>query len=254
MTKKKKGQHKRKLYCERCHRVGHLKQNCYALICDYCKKIGHDTLDCRTLLKDKRKTIANARQLCKDDFSKNIPCDEYPENQSPTSSTETSNLVTVGDYREYLISSEKDILEISCEELKNQKATMVVYQNAPISLIKIGKLKDNVTAAREVLILEDTFSSRVQTICLICLCIRVNNKTVLHPCRVVSDDFYIETDGVLGLDFIVKSKVKFGKHVEIAGVQIPFIENNLVREIIKVNDLIEIVPKESDTETITDSS
>ncbi|XP_073968266.1 uncharacterized protein [Bombus fervidus] len=261
MSKKKKSQAKKKIVCQRCHRVGHTRENCYTLICDYCTKTGHEILECRKLQNDKKCIMENARQLCKDDFSKNILYGEYPENQPTTSDgtssyndTEISSPLTVGNWRELLLSSEKDIIEITCEELKNRTAKMVVSTNLPISLIKIGKLKDNVTTAREVLILEDAFSSRVKTICIICLCIRVNKETILHPCRVVSDDFYIETDGVLGRDFIIKSQVTFGEYVELAGVQIPFIGNNLVRQILKVDNLIEVSIKESDSETITDSS
>jgi hypothetical protein len=260
MTKKKKSQSKKKTVCQRCHRVGHVKENCYTLICEYCTKTGHDIVECRKLQNDKKCIIDNARQLCKDDFSKNIPY-EYPENQHTTSDgtssyngIEMSSLSTVGDYRELLMSSEKDIIEITCEELKNQTAKMVVCTNVPVSLIKIGKLKDNVTTATEVLILEDAFSSRVKTICIICLSIRVNKETILHPCRVVSDDFYIETYGVLGRDFIMKSEVKFGEYVELAGVQIPFLDNYHVRDILKVSNSIEVLLKESDSETITDLS
>ncbi|XP_073968246.1 uncharacterized protein [Bombus fervidus] len=261
MNNKKKAQTKMNIFCERCNRVGHVREDCYTLLCDYCKKIGHHVQDCRRLQKDKYWIIDNARQLYRADCSKDIPHGAYPENQPTTSdrtssyySTKMSNQSTVGDYRGYHITPVKDIIEIRCEELKNRKAKMVVSRCTPVSLIKIGKLKDNVTAAREALTLEDAFSSRVKTICLICLCIRVNKKTILHPCRVVSDDFYIETDGVLGRDFISKSQVKFGRHVKLAGEQIPFFHNYLVRQILKVENSIEVSIKESDSETTTDSS
>ncbi|XP_073968240.1 uncharacterized protein [Bombus fervidus] len=260
MNNKKKSQTKMKIFCERCNRVGHVRDDCYALICDYCKNIGHQSLNCRRLQKDKNWTMDNARQLHRVDCSKDIPHGANPENQPTTSdrtssyySTNISNRSTVGDYRECFMSHLRDIIEITCEESKNRRVKMMVSKNIPVSLIKIGKLKDDVTAAKEVLILEYPFSTQVKTICLICLCIRVDKKTILHPCRVVSDDFYIETDGVLGRDFISKSQVKFGKHVKLAGVQIPFFYNYHVRKILKVGNSIEVSIKESDSET-TDSS
>lgn len=263
MPKKKKVQNESKsnLFCERCHRVGHLLQDCYTLICDYCKKMGHAFVDCRSLQRDRKYIMDATRQIFQKNFTENVPYHESIENEASTSSessssidAEMSTLSTIGTYREYLKSPHKDIIEISTTELKNRKAKMLVSVNSPISMIKIGKLKDNVTAAREVLTLEDSYGARIKTICLICLSIRVNNKTILHPCRVVSDDIYIETDGVLGSDFIVRSKFKSGEYIELAGVQIPFINNEFVRGVLRVDELVEVSSTDSDTETLTGSS
>lgn len=257
---KKKAQNTQKVYCERCQRVGHLAKDCYTLMCDYCAKIGHDIMDCRTFEKDRKFIIDTARLLCKTAFAKSIPgeCsqDEPSTSSGITSSigTDMSTLSTVGAYRDYLMSPHKDIIEISTPEFKGGKAKMMVGINCPITMVKIGKLNDNVPAAKEVLTLEDAYGARVKTICLICLSIHVNNKTVLHPCRVISDDFYIETDGVLGNDFIAKSKVTPEEHIELAGIQIPLMSNQFIRGVLKVEELIEISHTDSDSETLTESN
>lgn len=247
----KKKQNKPKAFCDRCQRVGHLARDCYTIMCDYCKKTGHNMLECRTFLRDKKHIIESARQICKEIFAKG-KSSANPEDEPSTSSeigTEISALSTVGVYREYLMSFHKDIIEISTPELKNTKAKMMIGKNCPISMIKIGTLKDDVTAAKEVITLEDAYGARIKTICLICLSIHVNNKTILHPCRVISDDFYIETDGVLGSDFIGRSKIKHGKHVELAGVRIPFMPNEFVRELARVDKLVNISNVDSETPT-----
>lgn len=258
MPKKKKT--KSKDFCERCQRVGHLAKDCYTRMCDYCKKTGHDLVECRSFERDRKFIIDTARQLCKKAFVKDIPGRD-PRDQPSTSSEATSSvdaemlsLSTIGAYREYLMSPHKDIIEISTPEVKDEKAKMMVGINCPVTMIKIGKLKDNVTAAREVLILEDAYGARIKTICIICLSIHINNKTVLHPCRVVSDDFYMETDGILGNDFIVRSKIEPGKHVELAGIQIPFIANEGIRGVLRVDELIDVSNMDSDSETLTGSS
>ncbi|XP_043603675.1 uncharacterized protein LOC122576873 [Bombus pyrosoma] len=260
MPKRRKIENRSTDFCGRCQRVGHSTKDCYTLICEYCKKAGHDLVKCRSLQRDKRFIIDSARQNCKKALVKKIP-GQCPQNQPSTSGkatssidTEMSCLSTIGAYREYLMSSHKDIIEISTPELKDAKGKMMIGISCPITMIKIGKLKDDVTTAKEVLVLEDAHGARVETICLICLSIHINNKTVLHPCRVVSDDFYIETDGIFGRDFIIKSKIEPGKHVELAGIQIPFIANEHVRGVLKVNELVEVSNMDSDSETLTGSS
>lgn len=254
---KKIRQNKQKLYCIRCQRVGHLAKDCYTLICDYCRKVGHDILTCRSFHRDKKFIMNSAKQVCKDNFIKGTPVRRNkPGTRGITSNIDTdiSSLSTIGAYREYLISDHRDVIEISTPELKGEKAKMMISTNCPITMIKIGKLKDDVTAAKEVLSLEDARGTRVETICLICLCIHINNKTVLHPCRVIPDDFYIETDGILGDDFMCKSKIQPEKHIEVAGIQIPLIDNVLVRGIERADELTEISYMDTDSETLTESS
>lgn len=254
MPNKKKTQIKPRTFCDRCHRVGHLTRDCFTLMCDYCKRTGHDMMDCRSFERDKKYIIDSARQRYRKNFANAGP---QPEGQPGTSSeisTEMQTLSTVGAYREYLTSPYKDIIEISTPELKGEKAKMMVSKNCPITMIKIGRLKDDVTAAKEVLTLKDGFGAQIQTICVICLSIHVNNKTVLHPCRVISDDFYVETDGIFGCDFIGRAKIKDGKHVELAGVRIRFIPNEHVRGVLRVNELVDVPNEGSDSETLTGSS
>lgn len=250
MPNKKKTQNKPKPFCNRCQRVGHLLEDCYTLMCDYCKKTGHDMLNCRTFEKDKKHIIESARQHYRKSFG-NV--EDQPSTSSGISN-EILTLSTVGAYREYLMSLHKDIIEISTPELKNKTAKMMVSSNCPITMIKIGKLKDDVAAAKEVICLEDTYNARIKTICLVCLSIHVNNKTILHPCRVISDDFFIETDGILGNDFVNKAKIKYGKYVELAGVRIPFIPNEFVRGELRINELVDIPIEDSSSETLTELS
>lgn len=256
MPNKKKGQNKPKTFCNRCQRVGHRTQDCYTLICDYCKKVGHNMLNCRSFERDKKYIIDSARKICRKVFVKGTSSAQHVDQASASTeiSVEISTLSTVGAYREYLMPLQKDIIEISTPELKNEKAKMMIGINCPITMIKIGKIKDDVTAAKEVITLEDAYGARIKTICLICLSIHVNNKTILHPCRVISDDFYIETDGVLGSDFVDKSKIKHGKHVELAGVRIPFISNEFVRGVLRVYELVDVPNEDTDSDTLTGSS
>jgi hypothetical protein len=229
--------------CARCQRTGHVTRKCHALLCGYCDKTGHLENKCRILMRD----IESGREFVSQFieyrmFSQKSKKDtrrksqgQSRENQAITRAQSNANYdpneineSTVGYYRVKLMSFYKNVLEIKAPELKTKKANMLIDTVCEISLIKMGKLSDRVPAEEEILILETALGKWIKTICLIQLNIQVGNKVVTHPCRVVHDDFYVETDGVLGWDFISKSKINLD-YIELHGVKLSLIANELVR-------------------------
>jgi hypothetical protein len=208
--------------CGRCRRTGHTARKCHALLCDYCDKVGHMEDECRTSMRDNesgRRTVSEIIECLMSpqnsiEDTKRKSQRQCRENQTITRercnancNTKDKDESTIGHYRSKLMSSYKNVVEIRAPELKRKRAKMLIDTASAVTLIKIGKLLDKVRADKEILTLESAFGGRLQTICLIQLNIRVGDEVITHPCRVVHDDFYVETDGVIGWDLNCKSRI-----------------------------------------------
>lgn len=145
------------------------------------------------------------------------------------------------------MSSYKNVVEIKAPELKRKKTKMLIDTASAVTLIKIGKLSDKVRADKEILTLESAIGERIQTICLIELNLQIGDDVVTHPFRVVHDDFYVETDGVLGWDFICKSRIN-ADYIELYGVRLSLFVNELVRRTLGNGAITVVTESRSDSE------
>ncbi|XP_076386071.1 uncharacterized protein LOC143264142 [Megachile rotundata] len=235
---------------ERCHRQGHLAKNCYArlsmsrmtvspghlpsnrqsfgikrevrhtsIICNYCKRPGHVQRDCRTLVRDNGGNNSNYRQEA-----------GSSRESRPRLNTDTANIRqpgpnerTVNSYRINCTEGAarpKNIVKIQAWEIKDAEARMLVDTGADLTLLKYSKTVGKVPATNELITLRGIGRTEIPTICTIELNIKIGDRVVTHPCRIIKDDFPIQTDGILGYDFVTNFKaiIRPGQHVEILGV------------------------------------
>lgn len=248
--------------CGRCRRTGHNAKKCHALLCDYCDKVGHMEDERRILMRHNesgQRTVSQIIEclICSQNSKKDTrhksqgQCREnltiIRERCNANCNTKDIDEFTIGHYRSKLMSSYKNIVEIKAPELKRRRAKMLIDTASAVTLIKIGNLLNKVRADEEILTLESAIG-RIQTICLIELNIRVGGEIVTHPCRVVHDDFYVETDGVLGWDFICKSRIN-ADYIELYGVRLPLLVNELVRRTLRNGAITVVTESRSDSES-----
>ncbi|KAK2578326.1 hypothetical protein KPH14_012627 [Odynerus spinipes] len=100
---------------------------------------------------------------------------------------------------------------------------MLVDSGAHVTLMKIGLIYDNVTARPTNIELTGIGLTVQKPLCLITLSLQVGKHTITHPCYLVRDDFPIEADGLLGIDFIEAHNVAVTprKHLSLYGEVIP---------------------------------
>ena len=255
--------------CDRCNKLGHLARNCYTrlsmprenyptqqttvkkevqrvtMICHYCKKPGHQIRECRARERangrEYRPRYTNTnyrREDTRQTFNRTPGREQTSENQdSPTTSRgtnddrQTNAGPRVESYRANMVvtSQLESTIEIKAPELIKEKANMLVDTGADITLIKIGKVQDDVRAEDEIVSLRGIAPMEIKTLCLVQLNIKVGNKTVTHPCRLVRDDFPLEADGILGQDFMAKHDVCIRANIgiELYGIQFPYSGGNV---------------------------
>ncbi|KAK2577590.1 hypothetical protein KPH14_000907 [Odynerus spinipes] len=89
--------------------------------------------------------------------------------------------------------------------------------------MKIGLIYDDVTARPTNVEVTGIGLTVQKPLCLITLSLQVGKHTITHPCYLVWDDFPIEADGLLGIDFIETHDVAVTqrKHLSLYGKVIP---------------------------------
>ncbi|XP_026469739.1 uncharacterized protein LOC113373673 [Ctenocephalides felis] len=163
------------------------------LKCNYCKLSGH-------IIKDCRKRIFNEQQRSKVNFIEKI--------DKPNTSKE--EICKAGELRTVqlsCISNKNDLVYANLNFLDTEKdqVNMLVDTGAEISIIKISKLKDSIDIKTSI---ENKFSitgvsgKAVDSLGKANLRILLGDKIVRHDFSIVRDDLSINSDGILGLDFL----------------------------------------------------
>ena len=192
--------------------------------CSYCKKTGHSRNDCWTLhgrpppkdedrpeAKPKRKIEKDAKQRTSKavkmiKHADTASSDESSDDDSSTTGTAAAYQVTHVK-RDAHKDSGLDLVTLSIRETKSGKIDMLFDSGATLSLIKVKNLKGETKIRHERIALVGITGHKVYTIGKIQATIELGKHKIKHPIYVVKDDFPLEYDGILGLDFLRKQQV-----------------------------------------------
>jgi len=82
---------------------------------------------------------------------------------------------------------------------------------ATLTLIKVGHLKRDTLIREKQLALTRVMGHNIYTLGKIKATIILGNREIRHTMHVVKDDFPIDYEGILGIDFLTKQRAKCGK-------------------------------------------
>jgi len=85
---------------------------------------------------------------------------------------------------------------------------MLYDSGSTISLTKLKTLKDNALIYENKIVLTGITGHKIHTLGKVYATINVDGHTIKHAFYVVKDDFPIEYEGILGIDFLQKQKTK----------------------------------------------
>lgn len=223
--------------CQLCNTVGHIAKTCYKVknlkepkVCQYCDKPGHSALECFALHPDR----ANQFPKCKicnkighvEDKCRNKPKEQFQEKEQTLPVVE-------------LFSEERHQPVYVILKIMNKSPFIQVNLPTPAfmlfdsggcpSLVKRSVLDKNHLINKNItLTLSGITSQTVETLG------KVTIEIFKIPCEfhVVSNDFPIEFDGILGTSFLQKSKSTIdysNKCILINNHKIPF-ANSIIRK------------------------
>jgi len=75
---------------------------------------------------------------------------------------------------------------------------------ATLTLIKVGYLKGNTLIREKQLVLTGVNGHKIYTLGKIKATVILGNREIRHTMHVVKDDFLIDYEGILGIDFLTK--------------------------------------------------
>jgi len=93
-------------------------------------------------------------------------------------------------------------VEIPIQQSHTGTANMLYDFGSAILLIKLKYLKDETPAYGEKVTLTGVTGHQMQTVGKIYATIKLNTRKLKHAIYVISDDFPIEQNGILGIDFL----------------------------------------------------
>ncbi|XP_029659455.1 uncharacterized protein LOC115233278 [Formica exsecta] len=244
--------------CQKCGKTGHYGRDCrtsrYAnrfslpkpdrqphvntinKYCNYCKKSGHDREECWLLHgRPNRDQSSRTKQYNSRPENKNRKNSEQGKkkfNSAQSSDEEERN--ERKSHRpaiEYQVSHFKntphiqtglDLVTLPMREAKREKINLLFDTGAAISLIKVKHLKGETLIKEEKITLTGVTGHKICTIGKFKATITLEKRRIKHTMYVVKDDFPIEYDGILGVDFLRKhqatcnyktKQLKVGQHI-----------------------------------------
>jgi len=93
-------------------------------------------------------------------------------------------------------------------EAKREHINMLYDSGSTISLMKLKTLKDDALIYENKIALTGIIGHKIYTLGKFHATINVDGHTIKHVFYVVKDDFPIEYEGILGIDFLQKQKAK----------------------------------------------
>jgi len=100
------------------------------------------------------------------------------------------------------------IVKLPVREAKREHINMLYDSCSTISLMKLEKLKDDTLIYENKIALTGITGHKIHTLGKVYATINVDEHTIKHAFYVVKDDFPIEYERILGIDFLRKQKAK----------------------------------------------
>lgn len=235
---------KNAMQCYKCGKSGHYERECrsskYLLpkperpsrantvekFCNYCKKRGHNRDECWTL-NGRPKTTSSCDKTNDNKKSRNINATESRKKPKTRKGDTDSEQSSDEDERheeenkttralEYQVTHVRSTLRekaslhlitLPMREVKTGKINMLYDSGATISLIKVKHLKGETEIHKDKITLIGITGHKARTIGKFFATIDLDDRKINHAIYVVKDDFPMEYDGIIGIDFLQKQKV-----------------------------------------------
>jgi len=234
--------------CRKCGKVGHYGQDCrtsrYAnrftlpraeksaninnieKYCSYCKKRGHKREECwslngrpekeqpRRTKRDNEKrrqvntTIRKNTLLTKSEESFSSDSSSDGERKSKTKITRAAREHQITQVTDSGTATRLHFITLPVEETKKGRMSFLLDTGATLTLIKIGYLKGDTLIRERPLALTGVTGHKIYTLGKIKATITIGNREIRHIMHVVKDDFPINYEGILGIDFLTKQRAK----------------------------------------------
>ncbi|XP_011701465.1 PREDICTED: uncharacterized protein LOC105458100, partial [Wasmannia auropunctata] len=94
------------------------------------------------------------------------------------------------------------------QEAKKGKVSLLFDTGATLTLMKLKYVKDDTPLREDRMTLTGVTGHKIQTIGKIRATIPIGDRKVRHTVFIVRDDFPIEYEGILGIDFLQKQNAK----------------------------------------------
>lgn len=98
------------------------------------------------------------------------------------------------------------MITLPVREAKNGTMSFLLDTGATLTLIKVGRLKGNTQMKEERM--TGITGHKIQTLGKIKVTIILEDQEIKHIMYVVKDDFPIDYEGILGIDFLKKQQAK----------------------------------------------
>lgn len=199
-------------YCTHCKKAGHQREECWSLNGHPKGEKAH-----RPKAETKKKTPIHTTTQARKDRSQNNNYDSPASNYSSSEEEESSKRNKKRTVKEYQVTqvigntgfkSDLELITLPVRESKKGQVSFLLDSGATLTLIKIGNLNGDTVMREEKMALTGVTGHKIHTLGKIRATITLGTREVRHTIYVVRDDFPIDYEGILGIDFLKKQKVK----------------------------------------------
>lgn len=106
------------------------------------------------------------------------------------------------------VSTGLDLVTLPIQEAKSGKMSFLLDTEATLTLMKVGTLKSDTQMREECLALTQVTGHKIYILGEIRAIMNLGDRNMRHSIYVVKDDFSIDNDGILGIDFLKKQRAK----------------------------------------------
>ncbi|KAL6259402.1 hypothetical protein P5V15_009322 [Pogonomyrmex californicus] len=108
-----------------------------------------------------------------------------------------------------------ELITLPIKEAKKRKATFLLDTGATLILMKIGNFNIETPVREKRIALTGMTGYKIHTLGKVKLTIKLGKEEIHHSVYVVRDNFPMDYEGILGIDFLVKQKARcdYGKKI-----------------------------------------